>query len=250
MPIGEKQTFRFGPFELARQCAQLRKNGVGLKLQGQPVQILEILLEKPRQLVTREELRQRLWAFDTFVDFDHSLNTAVKKLRQALGDEVDAPRYIETLPKRGYRFIGEVVHEEPKPDTQETAAVSVLRIGPLEPQPANRVLRRKWVIIISALALLVSATGAAAYFALKPEPRPRIIGSHILTKTGYPKVLRPVVDRSSVYFDEERPADYVTMQVSTAGGELRDLPSLLFDRYHSRRIRGALGPLQPEDQRL
>ena len=108
MPVGEKHTFRFGPFELDTQCGQLRKDGVGLKLQGQPIQILEILLEKPGQLVTREEIRQRLWTSDTFVDFDHSLNTAVKKLRQTLGDEADTPRYIETLPKRGYRFIGEV----------------------------------------------------------------------------------------------------------------------------------------------
>ena len=85
MPVGEKQTLRFGPFELDTQCGQLRRDGVGLKLQGQPVQILEILLEHPGQLVTREELRERLWSSDTFVDFDHSLNTAIKKWRQALG---------------------------------------------------------------------------------------------------------------------------------------------------------------------
>jgi len=95
MPIGEKPILRFGPFALDTQCGQLRKNGLGLKLQGQPLQILELLLEKPGQLVTREEIRQRLWASDTFVDFDHSLNTAIKKLRQALGDEAD------TIPKPG-----------------------------------------------------------------------------------------------------------------------------------------------------
>ena len=118
MPVGEKQAVRFGPFQLDKQCGQLRKDGVGLKLQGQPIQILEILIEKPGQLVTREEIRQRLWTSDTFVDFDHSLNTAVKKLRQTLGDEADTPSYIETLPKRGYRFIGEVVNdEEPKEET-------------------------------------------------------------------------------------------------------------------------------------
>jgi DNA-binding winged helix-turn-helix (wHTH) protein len=86
-----------------------------LKPQGQPVQILEILLEKSGQLVTREEIRQRLWASDTCVDFDHSVNSAAKKLRQVLGDEAHAPRYIETLPKRGYRFvtIAPVVPQEP-----------------------------------------------------------------------------------------------------------------------------------------
>ena len=117
MPVGEKQTLRFGPFALDLQCGQLRKHGVGLKLQGQPIQVLEILLEKPGQLVTRDEIRQRLWTSDTFVDFDHSLNSAVKKLRQTLGDEADTPRYIETLPKRGYRFIGEVEREEPKEES-------------------------------------------------------------------------------------------------------------------------------------
>lgn len=108
MPVGEKQSYRFGSFELDMQCGQLRRDGVGLKLQGQPVQILGILLEHPGQLVTREELRERLWTSDTFVDFDHSLNTAIKKLRLVLGDEADTPRYIETLPRRGYRFVGEV----------------------------------------------------------------------------------------------------------------------------------------------
>src|SRR6202050_3581504 len=111
MPASQNQTVRFGPFELDTRCAELRKSGVRLKLQGQPIQILEMLLAKPGELVTREEIQQRLWPADTFVDFDHSLNTAVKKLRQALEDEADAPRYIETLPKRGYRFIGRVETE-------------------------------------------------------------------------------------------------------------------------------------------
>lgn len=108
MPIGQKPIVRFGPFELDPPCGEVRQAGIRLKLQGQPIQILEMLLAKPGQLVTREEIQERLWPADTFVDFDHSLNTAVKKLRQALSDEADAPRYIETLPKRGYRFIGKV----------------------------------------------------------------------------------------------------------------------------------------------
>jgi DNA-binding winged helix-turn-helix (wHTH) protein len=107
MPVGEKHKLRFGPFQLDTQFGQVSKDAIVLKLQGQPVQILQILLEKPGELVTREELRQRLWASDTFVDFDHSLNTAIKKLRQALSDEADTPRYIQTLPKRGYRFIAQ-----------------------------------------------------------------------------------------------------------------------------------------------
>src|SRR5512147_1194430 len=108
MPVGSRQLFRFGPFEFDPECGQIRKNSTGVKLQGQPIQILEILVEKPGELVTREELRQRLWSSDTFVDFDHSLNTAIKRLRQALGDDAETPKYIETIPKRGYRFIGKV----------------------------------------------------------------------------------------------------------------------------------------------
>lgn len=95
----------FSSFELDLRARELRKHGLKIKLQDQPFQILVLLLEKPGEVVTREELRDRLWPADTFVDFDHSLNSAVKKLRQALNDDPDVPRFIETLPRRGYRFI-------------------------------------------------------------------------------------------------------------------------------------------------
>jgi DNA-binding winged helix-turn-helix (wHTH) protein len=108
MAAREKPRVRFGLFQLDLHCGELSKGELKLKLQGQPIELLSALLERPGELVTREELRQRLWPSDTFVDFEHSLNTAVRKLRQALGDEADTPRYIETLPKRGYRFIGEI----------------------------------------------------------------------------------------------------------------------------------------------
>ena len=96
---------RFATFELDLRTGELRKNGIRLRLQQQPFQILTMMLERPGQLVTREELRQKLWPSDTFVDFDHGLNTAINKLRDVLSDPANAPRYIETLPKRGYRFI-------------------------------------------------------------------------------------------------------------------------------------------------
>jgi DNA-binding winged helix-turn-helix (wHTH) protein len=99
------QPLSFSNFELDLRARELRKHGTRIKLQDQPFQILALLLEKPGEIVTREELRDRLWPADTFVDFDHSLNSAVKKLRQALNDDPDVPRFIETLPRRGYRFI-------------------------------------------------------------------------------------------------------------------------------------------------
>ena len=110
MPLVARQRLRFGPFELDLQSAELFKFGQKLKLQGQPIQVLTILVEKPGELVTREELRQRLWPTEseTFVDFEHGLNTDIRKLRAALGDEAETPRYIETLPRRGYRFVGEI----------------------------------------------------------------------------------------------------------------------------------------------
>jgi TolB-like protein/Flp pilus assembly protein TadD len=100
------QIVRFGTFELDVRAGELHKQGVRIKLQEQPLRILEMLVGRPGQLVTRDELRSRLWPSDTFVDFDHGLNKAINKLREALGDSAESPRFIETLAKRGYRFIG------------------------------------------------------------------------------------------------------------------------------------------------
>jgi cholera toxin transcriptional activator len=102
---------RFGVFELNLAAGELRKNGAKLRLQDQPFQVLALLLERTGDVVTREEIRQKLWPADTFVDFDHSLNTAVNKLREILGDSASSPRYIETLARRGYRFIAPVQTE-------------------------------------------------------------------------------------------------------------------------------------------
>ena len=98
----------FGDFEVDLRSGEFHKNGVRLKLQDQPFQVLAHLLEHPGDVVTREELRQKLWPADTFVDFDTGLNSAIKKLRDVLGDSAEEPRYIETLPRRGYRFIAAV----------------------------------------------------------------------------------------------------------------------------------------------
>src|ERR1700757_1794608 len=99
---------KFGPFEADLYTHEIWKHGVKIKLVGQPFEVLAILLNRPGELVTREELHERLWPGDTFVDFDHGLNAAVNKLREALSDSVETPRYVETLPRRGYRFIATV----------------------------------------------------------------------------------------------------------------------------------------------
>jgi DNA-binding winged helix-turn-helix (wHTH) protein len=102
------RVFRFGVFELNEATGELRKHGIRVKLHSQPFQVLVMLLERPTELVTRDEMRQRLWGDDTIVDFDHGLNTAVNKLREALGDAALQPRHVETVSGRGYRFIAPV----------------------------------------------------------------------------------------------------------------------------------------------
>ena len=99
---------KFGIYEVDYRAGELRRNGSKVKLQEQPFQVLAILLERPGEIVTRDELQKRLWPADTFVDFDHSLNAAVKRLRDALGDSADNPRFVETLARRGYRFLAPV----------------------------------------------------------------------------------------------------------------------------------------------
>ena len=113
-----RRQVRFGPFTVDLVSRELRKEDSKVPLQGLPFQILTILVDQPGEWITREELRQRLWHADTFVDFDHSINTAIGKLRRALGDDADEPRYIETLPRHGYRLIAEVEDERPQQDSK------------------------------------------------------------------------------------------------------------------------------------
>jgi DNA-binding winged helix-turn-helix (wHTH) protein len=104
--MGTVSKYKFDDFEADLRAAELRRGGTRLKLQMQPFQVLVALLERPKEVVTREELRLRLWPQDTFVDFDHGLNTAMVKLRDVLGDSAGNPKYVETIAKRGYRFLG------------------------------------------------------------------------------------------------------------------------------------------------
>src|SRR5438093_10275695 len=99
---------RFGAFEVDLRAGELRKNGLKIKLQEQPFQVLAMLLRHPGEVVTREELQKTVWPADTFVDFDRGLNKTINKIREALGDSADNPRFVETLPRRGYRFIAPV----------------------------------------------------------------------------------------------------------------------------------------------
>ena len=152
--------FRFGVFQVNPAARELRKHGVRVRLPGQPFCILSMLLEKPGEIVTREEMQQRLWTSDTFVDFEHSLNSAIKKLRAALGDSPENPRYIETVPRVGYRFIAPVaqVSAPASPPIEfssgtNPAAVPVAAVAGTG--------ERRWPIFIPVMVVLIAAPVAS-----------------------------------------------------------------------------------------
>jgi TolB-like protein/DNA-binding winged helix-turn-helix (wHTH) protein/Flp pilus assembly protein TadD len=158
---------RFGVFEVDLRTAELRKQGLKVKLHGQPFQILALLLERPGELVTREEIRGKLWAGDTFIDFEHSVNSSVKRLREALGDAAEHPRYIETLPRHGYRFIAPV---EPAPPVSSPG----VSVAALSPSPTKTAVPREaeagtgrhhnWKRAVLASAGLVAVVAALLAF--------------------------------------------------------------------------------------
>lgn len=140
-PMGTVSKYKFDGFEADLRAAELRRGGARLKLQLQPFQVLVALLERPKEVVTREELRQRLWPEDTFVDFDHGLNTAMVKLRDVLGDSASNPKFIETIAKRGYRFLGntEIVLDQPMTTVTESRSPEVVppSVTTITAQPAS-----------------------------------------------------------------------------------------------------------------
>lgn len=163
---------RFGPFEVDLHSGELRRNGVTVKLQSQPFQILVMLLERPGELLTREEIRDRLWPADTFVDFDHSLNSAMTRLREALGDSAEGPRFVETLPRRGYRFIGSV-------DRRVQTTVIPDCSGVRKESRASRI--RRTPILFVVLLFLVAA-GLFVYTRLRSPTSPV---QHALTRLTF-----------------------------------------------------------------
>jgi cholera toxin transcriptional activator len=130
VPQNSSELIRFGVFEVDLTAGELRKSGMKLRLQGQPFQVLALLLEHAGAVVTREELQQKLWTSDTFVDFDHSLNTAINKVREALGDTATSPRYVETVARKGYRFIAPLQVELKTAERHEIPASTKANAAP------------------------------------------------------------------------------------------------------------------------
>src|SRR5262245_25663349 len=159
----------FGSFEVDLESGELRRQGVKIKLQDQPFRLLALLLERAGEVVTREELRDELWPADTFVDFDHSLNTAVRKLREALGDSAETPRFVETLARRGYRFMAPVAEQGPTAQPAPSADVEVA--APSPPLTTRWPPFARRVVVIAAV--LSSAALVAYWVGGRPRARPQ-----------------------------------------------------------------------------
>ena len=154
-PLPESKIIRFDAFEVDLRAGELRKHGIKIRLQEQPFVILQMLLENPGQVVTREDLSKRIWSGGTFVDFDHGLHAAVNRLRQALADSADHPRYVETVARRGYRFIGTI---QPSPTPIPDSAQKTL------PPVTRRPVWIAWTVVFSGLAIAIAIGSALAFF--------------------------------------------------------------------------------------
>jgi Tol biopolymer transport system component/DNA-binding winged helix-turn-helix (wHTH) protein len=238
MPIVAKQRVHFGPFVLDVRAGELHKHDLKLKLQGHPIQILAMLLQRPGELITREEIQQKLWPSEseTFVDFEHGLNTAVRKLRQVLGDEAETPQYIETLPRRGYRFVEAITTEEigqapaaepgavavpARLETAPNAAESPAGVRARVPALPQKEVRRKRLSLRPLLAslmvaVLIVAGALMLRFARRSPGGLVVTGTRRLTYLGEVQG-RILTDGRRIYFASmgENPLRYVSVN----GGE-------------------------------
>jgi len=171
------QALRFGVFELDPRAGELRKKGMKIRLQGQPVEILAMLLERPGETITREELKKKLWPADTFVDFEQGLNNAMNRLRAALDDDAESPHFIETLPRHGYRFVGSVNGSGEAPEEGAKTARS-----------AEALVRRAALGIVAVLALAAVLVGLNVRGwrdrLFKGAPKPKIQALAVLPLTN------------------------------------------------------------------
>ncbi len=169
--------YRFGIFEVELAAAELRRGGTAVRLRGKPFDILTYLLARPGDLVSRDDLRRHLWAADTFVDFDHGLNAAMNRLRDALGDSAENPRFIQTLPRRGYRFIAPVeVVCAPAPAIPERPVEVTAPPTVASAEPGRRAGVSRRMLVVAAVAVMVAAAAVAVrmWWPAGPRPRPMI----------------------------------------------------------------------------
>jgi Tol biopolymer transport system component/DNA-binding winged helix-turn-helix (wHTH) protein len=222
------QILQFGVFEVDLAQGELRKHGQKIKLQERPFQLLAALLERPGQVVTREELARKLW-IDTLVDFDNGLNIAAKKVREALDDNAATPRYVETLPRRGYRFIAPVqpraflaeteTREKPKPESELAIAPHEPALAPAPPLPHPTPPRRRAIYVRTIALISVLFVIVRVYWLVTSVQPARVLRVVQLTQTGRAESSDGVAcDGSRVYFTERDGGRWSLAQVSVEGG--------------------------------
>jgi Tol biopolymer transport system component/DNA-binding winged helix-turn-helix (wHTH) protein len=237
--ISRDRVFRFGPFELSEREGELRKGGVRIKLQEQPFRVLVELVANSGNLVSREDLQQKLWPADTFVDFDVGLNSAIRKLRQALNDDAENPRYIETLAKRGYRFVAPVIDKPAMPPAQVSQAASE-RVPSVDSSAgtngssaglsnAAAIASKRWAGIAAAAVVVAMAAGFVFWRARGPAV-PIVEAVTQLTDDGEPKpyATKIVTDGVRVYFNEGTQGSVKIAQVAVTGGSVAAIPTTVF----------------------
>ena len=215
---GAAETRRFGIFEVDLRAGELRRNGMRIKLQEQPFQILALLLERPGEVITREEVRNRLWPADTFVDFDHSLNAAIRRLRDALGDSAENPRFVETMARRGYRFLAPVV-------SGASAEVGLEQPQLVTEPPSSTVHHRgRWILAgVAAMALVVGVV-LGWHLSLRAPVLPP---SHITRLTANPvddPVLASAISRDGRYLAFSDETGFYLRQIDTGETHAITLP--------------------------
>jgi Tol biopolymer transport system component/DNA-binding winged helix-turn-helix (wHTH) protein len=259
--ISEHRICRFGLYEADLDAGTLKRHGMLVKLQEQPFRILTFLLERPGHIISREELCTRLWPEGTYVEFDGSLNTALMKLRAVLNDDPENPRFVETVPKKGYRFIAPVHFQAPVPEEGEKESAGALQTGaeiPLStdiristlPAELPRSQRRALIALAASTVLAV-----AVVWRYWPVADPQVLKVTQLTHTGR---LAPgsqiVSDGARLYFVSRENGQWTLMTTSVHGGSVEKLPSpfensMLFDLSPDR-TQLLIGPYTPEGDQI
>ncbi len=233
-PAPSSPTFRFGPYVVELRAGELRKNGAKIRLQEKPLRVLAALAEQQGQIVTREELKTRLWPDETFVDFETGLNTAVSKLRDALSDNAEKPRYIETIPRRGYRFVATVeladgnggispevstVPEEvPSQDQFTPRTDASVAVSTVLPHRSREAFWLRAAVLAVFLAMIFTV------WWLTPLPEPRVLSIYAVTNTGKQDFwVRPASDGVRVFYIQRAGDHYDTMQASVNGGDAQKM---------------------------
>jgi Tol biopolymer transport system component/DNA-binding winged helix-turn-helix (wHTH) protein len=248
MKASSARTARFGPYSLDLRSGELWKFGSKIKIGEQSFRILCLLLDANGEMVTREELRDQLWARDTFVDFDHGLNSAVQRLRDCLSDSAENPRWVATVPRRGYRFVGRVdwhdgnkiapvLDFQPQPsETSRSAkpqtAVNAEAVEGSIPQPTERTVARaeikptrgNWRRFVGIAALIVVAVSLVDWSGRTLSPPPKITHTIQLTSDGREKFPQIVTDGVRVYFAELRNGHWTLSAIPISGGEPTAIP--------------------------